>query len=237
MYKRTRQNSGFTLMEVMIAVAIVSIMGGLIYASFGPMLRAKEVIEAESEHYRSLNVALSRMSREISMAFVSNDFDHTRYRDKNDQPTFFVGERDNLTFTAFAHQRRYKDAKESDQAVFDYHLGHDPDAELGSAGSDHDVLLRRENPLLELETDSCRSSSRAEECGPTMVLSEEVKKVKFEYYDDQKHEWVNEWSTRRDRDRLPERVRITITATDENGKDTDYSTEARVYMRLPLQHS
>ena len=70
-----------------------------------------------------------------------------------------------------------------------------------------------------------------------MVLSEDVKKIKFEYYDDQRHEWVEEWDTLRERDRLPERVRITITSTDEAGKDINYSTESRIFMRLPIQHS
>ena len=236
MKRRATKNAGFTLMEVMIAVAIVSIMGGLIYASFGPMLRAKEVIEAESEHYRGIQVALTRMSREISMAFMSNDFDHTRWRDKGDMPTFFSGDREQLSFTSFAHQRRYKDAKESDQAVFEYRVGRNPEAELGEAT--HDVLIHRENPLLENETDSCkRGGGRAEDCGVEMVLSDDVKKIKFEYYDDNRHEWVEEWDTRREKDRLPERVRITITSTDETGKDVNYSTETRLFMRLPIQHS
>ena len=226
MRKPTRQNSGFTLMEVMIAASIVAIMGGLIYGSFGPMLRAKEVIEAESEHYRAIQVSLSRMGREISMAFFSNDFDHARYRDKSDAPTFFTGERDHLEFTSFAHQRRYKDAKESDQALFDYHMGRDPDAELD--GNDGDVLLRREKVVLD------ESPDRG---GVEQVLSEDVKKLEFEYYDSEKKEWVEEWDTRRERDRLPERVRITLTSTDETGKEVKYSTEARIYLRLPIQHS
>jgi general secretion pathway protein J len=224
--KPTRQNAGFTLMEVMIAATIVAIMGGLIYGSFGPMLRAKEVLEAESEHYRATQVALSRMSREISMAFFSNDFDHTRYRDKSDMPTFFTGEGDRLQFTSFAHQRRYKDAKESDQAMFDYHMGRDPDADLDDDG--RDVLVRREKVVLD------ENWARG---GVEQVLSDDVKKIQFEYYDDSRHEWVDEWDTRRDRDRLPERVRITLTAPDETGKEVKYSTEARIYMRLPIQHS
>jgi general secretion pathway protein J len=233
-HKAAQRAAGFTLMEVMIAVAIVSIMGGLIYASFGPMLRAKEVIEAESEHYRTLQLSLTRMSREVSMAFMSNDFDHTRYRDKTDMPTFFTGERDRLSFTSFAHQRRYKDAKESDQATFEYVMGRDPDAELGAANANADVLLRREKPLRD---DNDYSTSDPLRGGTTEVLADNVKKVKFEYYDDTRHEWVEEWDTRRDRDRLPERVRVTVTATDEAGKDTEYSTEARIFMRLPIQHS
>jgi len=225
-------------MEVLIAVSVVALMGGLIYGSFGPLLKAKEVIEAQSEHYRSIEGALTRMSREISMAFMSEDFDHTRFRDKTDMPTFFVGERDQLAFTSFAHQRRYRDAKESDQAVFEYRMGRDPDADID--GNSNDVLLRRENPLIDNETSSCLSgvdNGQSDECGLEQVLADDVTQISFEYYDDQKHEWEEEWSTRQDRDRLPERVRITLTTTDETGNEVKYSTEARIYMRLPLKHS
>jgi general secretion pathway protein J len=212
-------------MEVMIAVAIVSIMGGLIWGAFGPFLRSKEVVEAEGEHYRVVLGALTRMSREVSMAFVSNDFDHLRYRDNHDMPTFFTGDRDKLMFTSFAHQRRYQDAKESDQAIFEYKMGHDPDA-FGKAAYT-DVLMRREKAILDEEY---------ERGGAEEVLCDDLKKIKFEYYDDQKKEWVDEWDTRRDRQVLPERVKITITSTDERGKDVEYSTQAKIFMREPIHH-
>jgi general secretion pathway protein J len=220
--RRAGSGRGFTLMEVMIAVAIVSIMGGLIYGSFGPFLRSKEVVEAEGEHYRVIQGALSRMSREVSMAFVSNDFDRTRYRDAHDQPTFFTGDRDKLSFTSFAHQRRVTDAKESDQAIFEYKMGRPQDEHLNN-----EVLMRREKAVLDEEF---------ERGGSEDVLCDDVKKVKFQYYDDTKKEWVDEWDTRRDRKVLPERVKITLVSTDERSKEVEYTVQAKVFLRTPIAH-
>jgi general secretion pathway protein J len=210
-------------MEVMMAVTIVSIMGGLIWGSFGPFLRSKEVVEAESEHYRVINGALSRMCRELSMAFVSNDFDRLRYHDNHDMPTFFTGQRDRMMFTAFAHQRRYQDAKEGDQALYEYRIGHDPD----DIGAFKDVLLHREKTVFEEDVDHG---------GVNEVLCDDLKKISFEYYDDSKKEWLEEWDTRHDMTVLPERVRITITSTDEQGKDVKYSMQTKIFMRQPIHH-
>lgn len=220
--RRYQARTGFMLMEVMIAVAIVSLMGGLIWGSFGPMLRAKEVIEAEAEHYRGLQVAMQRMTREISMAFISNQFDRVRYRDKTDMPTFFIGERDKLFFTALAHQRRTKDAKESDQGIFEYKMGRDPD----EGGTSDDVLLRREKAILDDEPDRG---------GSTDILGDDVRKVEFEYWDDDRKEWVDTWSTRRDKEKLPERVRITLFSKDAEGKEEKFVSQAKIFMRTVLR--
>ena len=103
---------GFTLMEVMIAVALTAGIGATVALTFHNNFRAKEVVEGEVEHYRMLRAAMSRMSREIGAAFVSDRYDPKRYRDQNDRPTNFIGERDKLTFASLAHQRLYTDAKE-----------------------------------------------------------------------------------------------------------------------------
>ena len=107
-------------MEVMIAVAITALMGTMVAMAFQTGFNAKEVVEGEADHYRMLRAAMNRMAREIGSAFVSDRYDPKRFRDQNDRPTNFVGERDKLLFTSFAHQRLYTDAKESDQVVVEY---------------------------------------------------------------------------------------------------------------------
>ena len=135
---------GFTLMEVMIAVAITALMGTIVAMAFQTGFRAKEVVEGEAEHYRMVRIALNRMAREIGSAFVSDRYDPKRYRDQNDRPTNFIGEKDRLTFTTFAHQRLYTDSKESDQAVVEYFV--ESSTEKGSRGRND--LKRRENPII-----------------------------------------------------------------------------------------
>jgi general secretion pathway protein J len=222
--RRVRPRQGFTLIEVMVAIAMTALMGALIGVSFTSSMNAKQTIEADAERYRMLRTASSRMSREIGAAFVSDRYDPKRYRDAYDRPTNFVGTRDRLLFSSLAHQRLYTDAKESDQMVVEYFVRSSTEA---NARGRQDVI-RRENPLLEEKMDRG---------GTEDVLFEGVKKLEFEYWDAERKEWEEEWDTRRAESKslLPTRVRITFIALDENGKEAKYSTQTRVMLNRELE--
>ena len=222
--KLAHQRKGFTLMEVMIAVAITALMGTLVASSFNGTFKAKQVIEGEAERYRMLRTAMNRMEREIGAAFVSDRFDLKRYRDSNDRPTNFIGQADHLLFTSLAHQRLYTDAKESDQMVVEYSVK--TSTERNATGRRD--LMRRENPILD---------ERMDRGGSEDVLFEGIQRVEFGYWDSDKKEWINEWDTRRPdrKSYLPTRVRITIVAKDENGKEMKYTTQTRVLLNTEFQ--
>jgi general secretion pathway protein J len=214
---------GFTLMEVMVAVAITAFIGTIVSMAFSTSFRAKELVEGEAERYRMVRVALNRMAREIGSAFVSDRYDPKRYRDANDRPTNFIGERDRLLFTTLAHQRLYTDSKESDQAVVEYFV--ETSTEKNAKGRQD--LKRRVNPNI---------GERMDRGGTTDVLFEGVKKVEFDYWDSQRKEWDDEWDTRRTEQKsiLPTRVRITVTALDENNKEARYTTQVRIMLNTEL---
>src|SRR6185295_1393313 len=175
------------------------------------------------DRYRQLRVATARMEREIGAAFVSDRYDAKKYRDQNDRPTNFVGERDKLLFTTLSHQRLYQDAKESDQAVVEYTVEGSTDRDAHGRQD----LMRRENPAL---------GDHMDRGGTKDALFEDVKKIEFAYWDSDKKEWDDEWDTRRVERKsiLPTRVKITITALDENGKETHYTTQTRVMLNTEL---
>jgi len=104
---------GFTLAEVLVALAITAFIGGMVWGSFNQGFKAKEMIEAEAGIYRELRTGTARMVREISMAFISENYDTTRFRDFADRPTFFTGEGETLGFSMLGHQRLLRDAKET----------------------------------------------------------------------------------------------------------------------------
>ena len=215
---------GFTLMEVMVAVAITALMGTMIAVAFDSGFRAREVVEDEAGRYRMVRTAFARMSREIGSAFVSDRFDSPkRYRDQNDRPTNFIGTRESLLFTSFAHQRRSVDAKESDQMVVEYRVGTSNDPRARG----REDLIRRENPIVQ---------GRMDRGGTEDVLFEGVKRVEFEYWDSQRKEWDDEWDTRRTERKaiLPTRVRINVYAPDENGKEVRYTTQVRIMLNTEL---
>ncbi|MBL8957642.1 MAG: prepilin-type N-terminal cleavage/methylation domain-containing protein [Myxococcaceae bacterium] len=216
---RRRQKHGFTLLEIVIAVAVTAFIGLTLSFAFNSTAGTKEIMESQAERYRMLRTAMNRMEREISAAFISDRYDAKRYRDAFDRPSNFIGTREKLLFTSLAHQRLYADAKESDQMVVEYQIK--PSTEKGRRSRND--LFRREKPLLE---------ERMDRGGNEDVLFEGAKKVEFQYWDTEKKQWVDEWDTRRAEKKgiLPTRVKFTLTAEDETGKEVKYMTQARIML-------
>lgn len=210
---------GFTLIEVVIAVGITAFIGAVLGVSFNTTIANKDLVESQAEHYRMLRTAMSRMVREIGAAFVSDRYDSKRYRDAYDRPTNFIGSRDKLLFTSLAHQRLYADAKESDQMVVEYQLK----TSTAKGAKGRVDLMRRERPQLE---------ERMERGGSEDVLFEGAKKLEFQYWNSDKKQWEDEWDTRRPEQKsiLPSRVKITIYAVDESGKEVRYTTQTRIML-------
>jgi general secretion pathway protein J len=216
-----RRARGFTLAEVLIATAITAMIGSLVWTSFSSGFKAREVVESEADIYRELRVGMNRLVREISMAFISMSYDTLRYRDNTDRPTFFTGESEELSFSMLGHQRLARDAKESDQSIVFYKVGHDPDVK------GVDSLLRCEKPVLD---------DKSEDCEHWETLITDVKGIELKYWDNKRNDWVNEWDTRGNEhpNQLPDRVRIELTAKNEMGKPQKYVTQARINLVTPL---
>ncbi len=210
---------GFTLIEIITAVGITAFIGAIIGVTFSTTIANKDVIEGQAEKYRMVRASMNRMVREIGAAYVSDRYDSKRYRDAFDRPTNFVGQRDHLLFTTLSHQRLYADAKESDQMVVEYSIKTSPD----SKAKGRQDLVRREKVILE---------ERMERGGTEDILFEGAKKIQFQYWNSERKQWEDEWDTRRTERRsiLPTRVKITLTAMDENNKEVKYVTQARVML-------
>ncbi len=217
-----RRARGVTLVEVMIAVAITAVMGTRVMGAFQRTYAAKELTEQQDERFSSARVALTRMARELSEAFLSNDYDRKRYRES---PTVFIGKdrgnEDDILFTSMSHVRLRRDAKESDQAVLEYSLEADPDHQGERA------LFRREKAHLDDQPD--RGGSRA-------VVCEHVTTFDVQYWDWKRQEWAREWVTgSAERGNvLPTRVRLRLGVKDPDGKVRVFETQARVAMIHPL---
>jgi len=213
---------GFTLVEVTIAVAITAVIGLTVAGSFRRASDARELAEQQDERFTGARMALTRMSREVTEAFLSEHYDRKRFRER---PTVFrgkdSGERDELLFATFTHARLQRDAKESDQAVVEYKLDSDPERRGELA------LFRREKGRIDDEPD--RGGSRA-------VVLEHVKGFDVQYWDWKRQEWVREWdsSTVERQGWLPTRVRMRVRLSMPDGKDRSFETQARIAIIRPL---
>ena len=73
-----RPAKGFTLVEVLIAVGITASMAVMTVGSLRSMDRASDAARLQDERYAGARVALARLSREVSMAFLSDNYDTAR---------------------------------------------------------------------------------------------------------------------------------------------------------------
>jgi len=217
MTARRHRSSGFTMIEMLLALSIFAFITTIMWGSFAQTASSKKVIQSEQERAHSVRVALMRMAREIEMAYVS-DNENTAIANRR---TLFVGSAradvDELTFSTFAHQRLRAGAAEGDTSLITYYGARDPD--------DRRVLnlMRRETRRLQAEDPTTLP-------GESYILCPDVARVKLAYYDHKKKEWETDWSTldASGMPYLPTHIRITMTVVDERGVEVSYSTDARI---------
>lgn len=214
---RRHADSAFTLIEVMLALAILTFITTIMWGSFSQTATNKRAVESAQERLHTVRVALLRMSREIEMAYLSRS-ENTALTNRR---TFLTGtargDVDELMFSSFAHQRLRAGAFESDTGLISYYGARDPDD--GRIRN----LMRRETKRLQAEDPNVIA-------GESYVLCPDVARVKFQYFDHRKKEWENDWSTvnASGTQYLPSHIRITLTVIDERGQEVSYSTDARI---------
>ena len=215
---RRRRGAGFTLIEVMLAVAILAILTTLMWSAFSQASRNKKRVEAAQERTHTVRTALLRMAREIEMAFLSesNEPDATLPR-----TSFIASGRpdvDELWLTAFAHQRLRGGTAEGDSSIIGYFGERDP--------ADRRILN-----LMRRETRRLVSRDPREVPGETYVVCPDIVRLKLTYYDYRKKEWHDEWDSKvPGTSFLPSHVHIALTVLDEQQREVIYATDARVQL-------
>jgi general secretion pathway protein J len=213
----TRPARGFTLVEVLIAVAITAFIGMVIAGAFAQLDRSAAIVRDQQDRMSGVRLGLARMTRELSMAFLSEHYDRARYRDR---PTLFKGQEDEVLFTTMSNMRLWRDVKESDQAVVEYTVDRDP-------ATGKEALFRRVKGRIDDEPDRG---------GRTDLVADHVTRLSLRYWDLKRKDWVRDWSTR-DSERLnelPSRIRIELEVETADGRRETFSTQARLAITTPL---
>lgn len=187
-----RSHKGFTILEILIGVAILSGMSLMIYGTMGSALGAKVRIEKKDEMLHSVRISMDKMVHDLHQAFMAKQ--PLEGRDQSYR-TGFKGGEDSMNFTTFSHLHYLKNAHDTDQVSVGYFL---KSSENGLFD-----LVRRESQYL---------SDKIDEGGHSFSVVENVKEFKLEYFDSNQKTWLPEWDSTQIKvlGRLPEAVRITI---------------------------
>ncbi len=220
---------GFTLLEIILAVTILALIGTMIYGGFSQTALNKARVEEDVDHSRVVHMALDRMTRELSMAFVSTHVNPSL--DLRVVETGFIGkdhgDEDRIDFTSFSHRRLYRNARESDQNEISYFVTDHPD-DRGVR-----VLARREQNRI--DEDPRRG-------GKSQILVENVTELNIEYFDPLISEWVQTWDSEdmmAQANRLPSQVRIRLSVEDprRRGKTQSFGTRVSIPITYALNHA
>ena len=205
--KQLKNTHGFTLMEVLIATAILAIVLAIVYGSFIQTKRVIARAEGAVDELRGVRVSFNRMMWDLSMAFISPGGPA-----QTDENTIFLGTddfaggypNDSIDFTSYANRIRTNDARESDQTEVGYYLNRNFDGDT--------VLMKRDKRQID---------KTPLEGGNSFELSEDVVGLNFRYLD--QGTWVDSWDSRVSK-AIPEAVEITIIIKDRTGSERSYRT-------------
>lgn len=220
--RRSELARGFTLIEVMVAVAVLGMVSVSIWAATSQTAKTRDVVSDSHDRHHQIRTAFEFFTRDIASAFLSLN----RAQLEPTHDTLFLGRdhgsEDRLDFAAFSHQRRYFDANESDQCEVAYFLADDPDV------SGQTNLVRRESPILDLEP---------LEGGQYLVLVRDVAELDLQYFDFTMNEWQDEWDTTEATGMsglLPHQVRMRLVVYDRKGDKVTYGTQVPIPMRKAI---
>lgn len=229
--QRRLSQAGFTLVEMLVAVAILAMISVLIYGAFAGMKRSKEGIERVNDRYREGRLAMSRISRELQSAYLSLQMPLNPQLAV--QKTAFVGTQgtpaDRVDFNSFSNRRIDRDSHESDQCEISYFGSENPE--------DRGVfdLVRRISKHPDLEPTKG---------GRVDVLATDIDLFDLEYLDPLTGQWVDTWDSTQaigQPNRMPMQVRVLLVLNggrreaDGRGQKTiRFMTKVDIQMKNPL---
>ena len=224
-YTVKASSHGMTLLEVIVAVAIIAMVSVLIYGAFDGMMRGKRAVAETNQRYREWRLAIRRLSREIPSAFISGHVPYNQSLIVRD--TLFMGEKhspaDRLDFTSFSYRRVLRDVHETDQSELSYFGSRDPKV---SGKTD---LARRESSMIDLEADRG---------GTVQVLAEDIDLFSLDYLDPLSGMWQEKWDTTSATGqfgRLPLQVKVVLVLRGgPGGKNIPLVARITLAMQNPL---
>jgi type II secretion system protein J len=199
---------GFTLLEVLVASAILSLVLAALYGVFSHTLAGQRLTEERADRSRSARIVLLRLGEDLqaSLPFTrENSHFHGETRRANAFPEGA------LSFVSFAHAPVSSAGRESDVHEIGYVLFPDPDV-LGSYS-----LMR----WVDLDPGVVDPGAEQDLNKAAYPLLSRVRGLRFRFFDGRV--WREEWGQDDTRDKLPQAVEATLYVQDSRGEVAEFS--------------
>jgi len=212
------RRGGFTLLEVVVAIAILAVVMTLIYGAFSRSVDVTQETAEASERVRQVQFITERLMDELSAAYwfpscASGTGQCSFVGTKATAPDSEI-RLDTLTWTTFAHRRYLTDSAQADVSQVEYRVEFDSEArhDQGRLVRDEKVNILSDAPWA-TETDE---------------VAEGVTEFRLRYLTGT--EWVDSWSAM-ERKGLPQAVEVTVGLA---GSGSAPANHIRTVVSLPI---
>lgn len=246
--------SGFTLIEIMVATVITTMIIGSVYTAFRTSLNVYQRDEAKIIMLQRCRVALDRIARDVSNLFYIADDEEMVLLSEDFADGETAEDRDMISFVAIVQPRLnnyYMALEGSGELVLDEEEENPLPSDLariiyyvGPSSEDETVqsLMRIETTSLDVEEleellEGLMSSSLTEEIMDELELEgvrsaalvDYVSGLNMRYFDGE--EWVDLWDME-DEERLPGAVELTLSITDADTREKTLTQALVVYLPM-----
>lgn len=211
---------GFTLLEVLISLAIFSIIGLATVKQISQIQETKNLTAEQLDTYNAVRTALAILRSDINQAF------HIRYDDLGEENraavassqqaphTVFDGRKKEVVFTSLSHRNYYRERRESEQTEISYFL-------QTRDGADSPSLMKREATMID---------SDLYEGGPIYTILDGVADLEFAYWNPKTGKWVDTWNSdgAEFRDTFPMAVKVRMALLRRGRPNFEVETEFKI---------
>jgi len=202
-----RDDRGFSLIEMLVAAAVSSIILIMVYSAHRSVMLATDDLTRVAHYYERVNLAISMMDRDISSAFVNRSNKDVCFISENNSGAPFLGKLNFVTIDrrSFAmNADPMKEVRRGDVHEVGYFAKAHRDA------PDRYMLMKREERSYDKEP---------EEGGTESLLLDGLADVKFEFR--LRNTWADSWDSRR-YNKFPDAVKTTLKLKNYRGDDEEF---------------
>ena len=208
---------GFTVIELIVAIAVAAIVTAAVTSSISQLGRAREVARLRMNACRRATDALENIRRDVQSVLRSDDLFNTRFRLAAESVRTGVGEMDRDQMLLFNERLRPTRTLDYAGEGQEYEAQYRIEADGGGP-----ALWRRRDPVPDRYEDAG---------GVAEPVGEGVVGLRLEAYDGKS--WRQDWDS--DTDGLPWAVRATVTASGaRTGEDPLADPRALVTMQTEI---
>jgi prepilin-type N-terminal cleavage/methylation domain-containing protein len=251
-----RSKSGFTLIELMIAMVILAFISLAIYQATTNTFKLRDTLSTDGDFQNEIRLTMSVFEKDIAHVFhpkimeppkntqqVTNaagqtaatplpEVQITRYwgalmNTSGARHSRFIGTADSISFVGASHVRVYKASRESVFSKIEYRL-EDDKVSPEELGALRTLVKREDTDVFNPEDDRSEFIRK-------FPLLHGIKKLKFRYYRKDKETWVDDWDSDNSdfKNIFPDLVEMTLEVT--GGERKHFEGQFRFRLEVPIE--